>query len=160
MEPEVQEQVWAFIQLEDDAEKLRKLVEPYLSEEHPLALYAVARNSYEHESEDEFSKKYIVQITKASEGGIAPASYRMGVNHLYGDDVKQDHKLASAFFERAIEQGHTYTKFIYGFSLYYGTDENQIDQKRGLSLMQEAANEGEDKAVRELRKINGDSDNV
>ena len=153
MDQEIQEKVWALIQSETDTDSLRKLVDPYLSEEHPLALYAVARTSLEHESADEFAKRYIYQMTKASEGGIAPASYQMGVNHLYGDDVKQDYKLTSTYFERAIEQGHSYTKFTYGFSLYYGTNENQKDEKRGLSLMRVAAKEGEDKAVRELQRI-------
>ena len=44
-------------------------------------------------------------MTKAAEGGIARASFQMDVNHLYGDDVQQDYNLASAYFERAIEQG-------------------------------------------------------
>ena len=134
--------------------KIKKFVDLYLSEEHPLALYAIACTSFRNESEEQFSERYVYQMTKASEGGIARASYQMGVNHLYGDDVQQDYNLASAYFERAIEQGHSYTKFTYGFSLYYGTDENKKDIARGLSLMQEAASEGIDKAVKELVLIN------
>lgn len=152
MEPEIEAKIYKLIEL-GNTKKLRKFVDPYLADEHPLALYAVARTSFRHESEEQFATRYVQQMTKASEGGIAQASYQMGVNHLYGDDVQKNYKLASVYFERAIEQGHTYSKFTYGFSLYYGTDENQKDMVRGLSLMQEAASEGEQKSVRELQRI-------
>ena len=159
METEIEEKIYKLIEL-GNTRKLRKFVGPYLADEHPLALYAVACTSFRHESEEQFAVRYIQQMTKASEGGIARASYQMGVNHLYGDDVQQDYMLASVYFERAIEQGHSYSKFTYGFSLYYGTDENKKDMVRGLSLMQEAANEGEEKAVRELQEISDASDMV
>ncbi|MDQ6961932.1 MAG: hypothetical protein Q9M28_05310 [Mariprofundaceae bacterium] len=93
---------------------------------------------------------------EASELGSADASYRMGVNYLYGDDVERDLNKASQYFERAIQQGDSYTKFTYGFNLYYGTDGNNKDIARGLKLMHEAANEGIELAIKELGLIAGD----
>ena len=143
-------------------EELQKLLLPYVAEGDPFALHISACFSLgdSNETEEEYSKRYVQQMTKASEGGIAQASYQMGVNHLYGDDVKQDYKLASMYFERAIEQGHSYTKFTYGFSIYYGTDENPKDKGRGIALMREAANEGIDKAIKELELIDASKNNV
>lgn len=77
----------------------------------------------------------------------------MGVNHLYGDDVEQDYIKSEMYFERAISQEHSYTKFTFGFSLYYGTNKVKINLARGLSLMKEAAQEGIKEAINELNLI-------
>ncbi len=140
---------------EGKLEELHEILVPYVAKGEPFAFQINACFSLasSNETEEEYSRRYIDQMTRASEGGIAKASYQMGVNHLYGDDVQQDYKLASMYFERAIDQGHSYTKFTYGFSVYYGTDENPQDKTRGLKLMQEAAAEGIEKAVRELELI-------
>lgn len=137
-----------------DSEGLYQLMLPYLEKEDPFALHMCASTSRKGESIAEFTERYVLQMTKASEGGISRASYQMGVNHLYGDDVPQDYKKASMYFDRAISQGHSYTKFTYGFSLYYGNDGNVKDEAKGLSLMREAAQEGIDKSVKELELIN------
>ena len=138
-------------------EELQKFLEPYLAKNDPYALYLSARFSIalSKESDQEFSLRAVAQMQKASEAGVAEESYRMGVNHLYGDDVSQDYGLASKYFERAILQGHSYSKFTYGYSLFYGKDQNPKNEKRGLALMQEAATEGVDKAKQELEYING-----
>lgn len=76
-----------------------------------------------------------------------------GVNYLYGDDVGQSYKDEAKYFERAISQGHTHTKFTFGYSLYYGTDQNTVDKVRGLALMKEAAFEGSEAAKIELQIV-------
>lgn len=136
--------------------ELQQLLSPYIDKDDPYALYlnATFSTADSKESEQECAKRYIRQMKKTSEGGIAQASYQMGVNHLYGDDVAQDYKKASMYFERAILQGHSYTKYTYGFSLFYGADQNPKDEKKGLSLIQEAANEGIEQAKNELGLIN------
>jgi len=140
----------------NELEEVRTILAPYLAVDDPYALYISATFSSGEpiESEQDYAKRYAQQMKKASEGGVAEASYQMGVNHLYGDDVPQDNSLASEYFERAISQGHSYTKFTFGFSLYYGTDNNPKDEKRGLALMKEAANEDIEKAIKELEIIN------
>jgi hypothetical protein len=102
-----------------DLEELHELLVPYVANEDPFALHinSCFSLSGSNETEEEYSRRHIDQMTKASEGGISQASYQMGVNHLYGDDVNQDYGLASMYFERAIAQGHSYTKFTYGFSI-------------------------------------------
>lgn len=49
----------------------------------------------------------------------------------------------------------SYTKFTFGFSIYYGTDGNAKDEKRGLQLITEAAAEGIELAIKELKIIEG-----
>jgi len=139
-----------------DFEELQRTLAPYLAKSDPFALYLTAKFSVaiSNETDEEFSKRSAEQMKKASEGGVSEASYQMGVNHLYGDDVPKDYALASKYFERAISQGHTYTMFTYGVSLYYGTDQNSKDEKRGLVLIQQAANTGIKKAEKELELIN------
>lgn len=133
--------------------KLTKLLQPFIKLKDPFALNLISSFSQPGESASDFDKRYIRQKIEASELGSADASCRMGVNHLYGDNVERDHVKASKYFERAIQQGHSHTKFIYGFSLYYGTDGNMKDANRGLKLIREAANEGVELAVKELNLI-------
>ena len=141
---------------EGEVDQLHQLIEPYIAKNDLFALYLYSGYSLVsfNESEEEFSQRNISLLTKASEGGISQASYQMGVNHLYGDDVDQSFREAKKYFERAIVQGHSYTKFTYGFSLYYGTDQNQKDEARGLALMNEAKDEGVELAKVEIDKLN------
>lgn len=134
-------------------EELYELIKPYIEAEDIYALHLYSKFSLPSESEAEFTKRNIQLQTRASKGGVADASYRMGVNHLYGDDVEQSYTKAAMFFERAIEQDHSYTMFTFGYSIYYGTDENTKNEARGLQLMKQAAKEGVAKATRELELI-------
>ena len=135
------------------SKKLTKLLQPFVELKDPFAINLISSFSQTGESESDFDKRYIKQKIEASELGSAEASYRMGVNYLYGDNVDRDLDKAAQYFERAIEQGHSHTKFTYGFSIYYGTDGNAIDTNRGLNLMNEAANEGVELAIKELKLI-------
>ena len=139
----------------NETEELTKLLLPFVELKDPYAINFISCFSQPGESHSDFDKRYIKQKAEASELGSADASYRMGVNHLYGDDVERDLNKASQYFERAIQQGHSHTKFTYGFSLYYGTDGNSKDICRGLKLMHEAANEGIELAIKELELIAG-----
>jgi len=136
-----------------ELKKLTKFLQPFIKLEDPFAINFISSFSQPNESNSDFDKRYIKQKIEASKLGSADASYRMGVNHLYGDDVEQDFDKASQYFERAITQGHSHTKFTYGFSLYYGTDGNAKDISRGLNFIREAANEGVELAIKELKLI-------
>ncbi|TOJ06224.1 hypothetical protein CGI47_22195 [Vibrio parahaemolyticus] len=133
---------------------LAKFLAPFVESKDPYAINLFSCFSLPCESESDFHKRHINQTVEASKLGSAVASYRMGVNYLYGDDVERDLSKASYYFERAINQGHSHAKFTYGFSLYHGTDGTTRDVSRGLRLMQEAAKEGIELAVSELETIN------
>ncbi len=139
------------------SEELAVFLAPFVKLKDPFAINIISSISLPGESDLDFNKRYIKQKIEASKLGSADASYRMGVNHLYGDDVPKDLSKASEYFERAILQGHSHTKFTYGFSLYYGTDGNKKNSERGFKLMTEVANEGVELAIQELKLIAGDS---
>ncbi|MEK2158763.1 hypothetical protein CGH72_23050 [Vibrio parahaemolyticus] len=132
---------------------LTKFLAPFVKSKDPDAINLISCFSSPNESESDFLKRHISQKVEASRLGSADASYRMGVNYLYGDDVERDLSESSYYFERAINQGHSYSKFTYGFSLYHGTDGKTRDVSRGLRLMQEAAADGIELAVKELETI-------
>ncbi|PWQ93539.1 SEL1-like repeat protein [Leucothrix arctica] len=138
-----------------EAKKLYKLIKPFIDVEDPFAinLYSTFSLKEFREPDEVFAKRSIKLKIYASEHGIPDASYRMGVSYLYGDDVTQSYNEAAKYFERAISQGHTHTKFTFGFSLYYGTDDNPIDRVRGLALLEEAALAGSEGAKNELEVI-------
>ena len=106
-----------------------------------------------NESDEGFETRSVALLKAASEGGLADASYRLGVLYLYGDMVAEQDQLSSFYFERAISQGHSHSKFTHGFNLYYGTDQNKQDKPRGLQLLKEAADEGIELAAEELKII-------
>lgn len=138
-----------------EVEQLYTLLLPYLDQGDPYAQFLYSSFSLEstHETEEEFEQRSMKLLVSASEGGVAEASYRLGVAYLYGDFVEAGSHNSSDYFERAIIQGHSYSKFTYGFSLYYGSGDMKQDKLRGLALMEAAAKEGIALAAEELKII-------
>lgn len=138
-----------------EVEALYELLSPYLENKDPYAQFLYSSFSLEStgESEDEFEARSMELLASASEGGVAEASYRLGVIYLYGDFVDTNSKRSGEYFERAIAQGHSHSKFTYGFNLYYGFGDVSQDKTRGLLLMEEAAKEGITLAAEELKLI-------
>ena len=138
---------------EGELEALYELIAPYLATNDPYAQLLYSSFSLErlNESDDDFENRSLALLKAASEGGLADASYRLGVLYLYGDASPTGGDSA-VYFERAIEQGHSHSKFTYGFNLYYGTETKQ-DKPRGLKLLKEAADEGIELAKEELKII-------
>lgn len=138
-----------------EVEALYTLLAPYLENDDPYAQFLYSSFSLESsgETEEEFEARSMELLMSASEGGIAEASYRLGVIYLYGDFVDTNSKSSSEYFERAIAQGHSHSKFTHGFNLYYGSGDVTQDKIRGLRLLEEAANEGIALATEELKII-------
>jgi TPR repeat protein len=138
-----------------EVEELYQLLAPFIDANDPYAQLLYSSFSLErlNESDDAFEKRSIELLKAASEGGIADASYRLGVLYLYGDLGTETDQKSVFYFERAIVQGHSHSKFTYGFSLYYGTDQTKQNKPRGLQLLKEAANEGIILAEEELKII-------
>lgn len=138
-----------------EVEALYELLSPYLEQNDPYAQFLYSSFSLETsgETDEAFEARSMTLLESASEGGIAEASYRLGVMSLYGDAVNDSAKSASDYFERAIAQGHAHSKFTYGFNLYYGLGDVKQDKSRGLTLLEEAAREGVELAGEELKII-------
>jgi TPR repeat protein len=138
-----------------EVEALYELLSPYLERNDPYAQFLYSSFSLEStgETEEEFEVRSMKLLETASEGGVAEASYRLGVIYLYGDFVDSASKSSSSYFERAITQGHSHSKFTYGFNLYYGFGDVKQDKTRGVILLEEAAKEGVASAVEELKII-------
>ena len=140
---------------EGEVEALYELLAPFLEQNDAYAQFLYSGFSLEStgETEEEFEARSMRLLEQASEGGVAEASYRLGVIGLYGDFADANAKSSSEYFERAIAQGHSHSKFTYGFNLYYGVSDIQQDKTRGLQLMEEAAQEGVALASDELKII-------
>ncbi len=138
-----------------EVEALYELLTPYLAQNDAYAQFLYSSFSLEStgETDEEFEARSMKLLEDASEGGVAEASYRLGVMYLYGDAVNDRTKSSSDYFERAIAQGHSHSKFTYGFNLYYGSGDAKQDKARGLTLLEEAAREGVDLAREELKII-------
>lgn len=138
-----------------EVEALYELLSPYLELGDAYAQFLYSSFSLESsgETEEEFEVRSMRLLESASEGGVAEASYRLGVIYLYGNFVDDRSKSSSDYFERAIAQGHSHSKFTYGFNLYYGSGDVKQDKTRGLRLLEEAAQEGVELAREELKII-------
>lgn len=154
MENQIKQQAETLLD-DGNLEELYALLFPYLEQGDPYAQFLYSSFSLEstNETEPEFEERSMQLLIKASEGGVAEASYRLGVIYLYGDFVDTNSNSSSEYFERAIAQGHSHSKFTYGFSLYYGSSGVNQDKARGLKLLEEAAKEGIELAAEELKII-------
>ena len=154
MENSIREKAEALLE-EGELVELYALLAPYLEQGDGYAQFLYSSFSLEslNETEDEFEARSMQLLNSASEAGVAEASYRLGVIYLYGDFVENNSKRSSDYFERAIAQGHSHSKFTYGFNLYYGVGDVQQDKAKGLKLLQEAAQEGIALAADELKMI-------
>lgn len=154
MENEIKQQAEDLLE-NGEVEALYELLSPYLEQNDPYAQFLYSSFSVEStgETEEEFEARSMRLLESASEGGVAEASYRLGVIYLYGNFVDNSSKSSSDYFERAIAQGHSHSKFTYGFNLYYGSGDVQQDKTRGLTLLEEAAQEGVELAREELKII-------
>lgn len=154
MENEIKQKAEALLE-NGEVEALYKLLSPYLDRNDPYAQFLYSSFSLESsgETEEEFEARSMRLLESASEGGVAEASYRLGVIYLYGNFVDNSSKSSSDYFERAIAQGHSHSKFTYGFNLYYGSGDVKQDKTRGLTLLEEAAREGVGIALDELKII-------
>ena len=154
MENSIREKAEALLE-EGELVELYALLAPYLEQGDGYAQFLYSSFSLEslNETEDEFEARSMQLLNSASEAGIAEASYRLGVIYLYGDFVENNSTRSSDYFERAIAQGHSHSKFTYGFNLYYGVGDVQQDKAKGLRLLQEAAQEGIALAADELKMI-------
>jgi len=140
---------------EGEVEALYQLIEPFIAAKDLYALFLYSSFSLErlNESDEEFEARSVELLRTASDGGLADASYRLGVLYLYGDLASETDPQSSFYFERAITQGHSHSKFTYGFNLYYGTDHIPQNKTRGIQLLKEAAQEGIALAEEELKLI-------
>ena len=154
MQNEIKQKAEALLE-DGEVEALYDLLLPYLEQNDPYAQFLYSSFSLEStgETDDEFESRSINLLESASVGGVAEASYRLGVIYLYGNSADQSSKSASDYFERAIAQGHLYSKFTYGFNLYYGIGDVKQDKSRGLVLLEQAAREGLELASDELKII-------
>lgn len=152
METNIKEQAEQLLE-NGEVEALYQLIAPYIEAKDPYALFLYSSFSLESlkESDDDFEKRSVELLKAASEGGLAEASYRLGVLYLYSDMAAAEDQSSSFYFERAIAQGHSHSKFTYGFSLYY--EQTGQAKARGLQLLKEAAEEGIELAVEELKLI-------
>lgn len=154
MENEIKQKAEALLE-NGEVEALYELLSPYLEQNDAYAQFLYSSFSLESsgETDDEFEARSMKLLESASEGGVAEASYRLGVMGLYGDSADASARSSSEYFERAIAQGHSHSKFTYGFNLYYGVSDIKQDKTKGLKLMEDAAHEGVEIAREELKII-------
>ncbi len=154
MEPNIREQADQLFE-NGDVEELYELIAPFIAANDPYAQLLYSSFSLErlNESDEDFEKRSVELLKAASAGGLADASYRLGVLYLYGDMTAEQNQSSSFYFERAISQGHSHSKFTHGFNLYYGTDQTEQNKPRGIQLLKEAADEGIELAAEELKII-------
>lgn len=154
MQNEIKQKAEALLE-NGEVEVLYELLSPYLQQNDAYAQFLYSSFSLESscETDDEFEARSMRLLESASEGGVAEASYRLGVMYLYGNFVNDSSKSSNDYFERAIAQGHSHSKFTYGFNLFYGLGDVKQDKRRGLTLLEEAAREGVELAREELKII-------
>lgn len=137
-----------------DCKSAYSLLLPLIEEKYPPALYLYSTFSIsEVESDADFDKRRIRLLQIASADGYAPAIFALAECYEFGDLVDKDIVRASALYRNAAEAGFSKAKLIHGLDLFYGSNEIQKDEKQGLALIKQAAEESVDGATEALEQV-------
>jgi len=141
------EQAWQQIDSGDLREAYRLLM-PLLAEGDPAAQFLYSSFSFANEeSTDEFEARSVRLLRMASDAGYPPAMYALAVRYDIGDAmVIRDVAKADALFKAAADAGHPRAKLIHGTALFYGANDVEQDEAKGLLLIEQAAADGVDDA--------------
>lgn len=136
------------------ARKAHLLIQPLLKASQPDALFLYSTYSVDrNESNEEFERRSIALLTKASTLGHAGATFVLAGYYDSGDMVLMDKPYAAQLCKRAADAGHVTAKLIYGLDLFYGANGIPQDKALGRRLVEEAAQDGVDGALTRLQEL-------
>lgn len=135
--------------------ELYALIKPQIEKEDPYALYFYSTFSFPewNESEQEFDKRNVDCLTKAADGGVVEAMYRLSSYYLLGDMVEKDESRGEKYLSDAVEQGYGPAKLSYGLYLFYGAYGISENREQGSLLIQQAAEQNVEGAEEALQDI-------
>lgn len=94
--------------------------------------------------------KGIEWYTKAAEQNEPTAQANLGDCYYYGDGVQQDFTTAVEWYTKGSKQGDVYSQYMMGWCYFNGKGVEK-DHELGLKLIQNAANHGEEKAIKFIK---------
>ena len=97
-------------------------------------------------------EKALALFTKASERGLAEATFNLGDMYYKGKGVNKNCKKAEELFTKAAEQGFDEAKFTLG-NMYYNGDGVEENKKEAVELLTKAAEKGHDKSLSRLIEL-------
>lgn len=137
-----------------DIEKARLILQPLVEEKNAEAIFLRSTFSLaDEETEEEFEVRSIEMLTESARLGHPAALYALAVCYDFGDMVEQNSEQAATLFKEAAEAGYSKAKLNYGLDLIYGSNGIPKNECLGLSLIEEAANEGVEGAKEELEEL-------
>jgi TPR repeat protein len=127
---------------------------PLIKGKNPEALFLYSMFSVSgEETDEEFEQRSISLLKESSDLGYAPAMYALAVCYKFGDLVPKDVSRSQALFKKSADAGYARAKLEHGLNLVYGTEKIEQNEKLGISLIKEAADEGLEEAIDTLQQL-------
>ena len=135
---------------------LHYFIRVFLEKNDPYALYFYSRYSLAewNESDEEFNLRNLDSLTKAANGGVAAAMYRLSSLYYTGENVEVDRCKGMAYLDKALALGYGFAKLTVGINLYYGVNGYPMNVKKALDLLMDAKNDNVEGAASMLEEFN------
>lgn len=129
--------------------EMHDFIKPFLDDNDPYAIYLSGSYSLSewNETAEEFDRRNIECLLRASNQGVAPAMYRLSSAYYTGEYLNVDMDLYKHYLSKAFELGFGPAKLSVATNYFYGVNGYPEDKSKGLSLIQEAVNENVEGAV-------------
>lgn len=136
-------------------DELYEFIAPFLKEEDPHAFYFYSRFSLPewNESGEEHDRRYVELLTKAAEGGVAEAMYRLSSLYFTGEIVTFSTETGRRYLDRARELNFGEAKLSVGINLFYGSNGYPKNVEKAFIIVAEAARDNVDGASEVLEKM-------
>jgi TPR repeat protein len=140
---------------EGSMSELYEFIQPFLNKDDPYALYLYSLFSLEgwNESDEEYDKRYVDSLTKAAEGNVAEAMYRLSSLYFTGDSVDLNIDIGKSYLDRAMELNFGLAKLSVGINLYHGSNGYPKNIDKSVELVTDSFNDGVEGAEEVLKKI-------
>ncbi len=120
-------------------EEAVRLLQPLADKNHEVALFYYSAISLISESNDEFEKRRIKQLSMSASQGYAPSIHELAICYDAGELVAKDNEKAAKLFELAAKKGHPHSQWIHGLDLIQGSNGVTINKRLGLDFIKKSA---------------------
>ncbi len=140
---------------EGSMDELYEFIKPFLEKNDSYAHYFYSRFSLAdwNESDDEYDERYVDSLTKAADGNVPEAMYRLATLYFVGDMVELNEEKGKSLLERAVDLNYAPAKLTEGLNLFYGSNGYRKNIEKAVELVSEASRGDVEGASEALVKI-------
>jgi TPR repeat protein len=109
--------------------------------------------SYKGESNVKFERRLFAAISELADNNYMFATYIMGLWLDTGEFGQRNSQAAISYFNHAATLGHPRSQYLVGICYFYGTGGHETNQEEGLRMLEKAANNRCQDAIKFLETL-------